>query len=374
MVTHALLSLGCQKPAECNESGGIRSQDVVKIGTGSPITVISLDTSPSVGSSLFQSALEYLGYDYYILGSPIDNPQPKRSGVFKQALWYYRMKRYQNIVNAIAATDPGRIVLMTDANDVLFRDKPASIEKEFLALGKPIVLSGSVYCCNTSYIDYIRAEARRLHIDDVESTDPAVAEIVKQIAFLMGARGAAFGRPEWPAGLWTPAAIREMQAVKAIAMEPDGPATKYRYVNAGGIIGFAGALRAAMEEIDIQPFEDDEERWNLWYANVGYPSGRAIIDYRQKIFAVVNEIEDQDGLVRILFDDIPNMPKRKFFDLFFDQATDSFVNVFGNYPKVFHCGGCFESQMRDYRTWVTNSFSSRNEVFNAKDLEFLDKC
>jgi len=367
------INSACPQPAVCKQNTGLRTSDVIKT-VGSNVTVVSLDTAPSPGSSLFQSALDSLGYDYYLLGTTEEKPQPARNGIFRQALWYYRFNRYHDIVTEIAARKPKQIIALSDANDVLFVGRSSAVEAAFKELGKDIVITGQIYCCNVRQIDYVREVAKDLHIDNIESADPRVQEIVKPLAISIAVMGKRFGGQDLPGWLWTEPAQRIMRGIKKIQMKPNGPATKYRYVNAGGIIGYADAIMKAMSEIDMQPYDDDEQKWNTWYAEIGYPSGRATIDYEQKIFAMVNDPGDIQGDTRILFDDVVELPERKFFDLKLDDATSEFVNAFGNRPKVFHCAGCWKGEMKDFRTRIVNSFANFSNIFKAQDLDFLQSC
>jgi hypothetical protein len=368
LATCSVLAGACTPPAICKESlGKVRSTDFHKVGTNpANLVVVALDTEPTVGSGLFQSTLDHFGYEYYLLGSVSARAAyPVKNGVFKPHVMSLKSIRFHETIDKIVA-ERGEdvIILLSDASDVLFTQAPEVVLERFKQLSKDIVLTAELGCCNVNLMPYIEKAAKNLGIDDIHSMDPEVIASVKQITQMMPVLGTSLGYGDEPVYLWTPEAKRIVSLYKKIPVEPHGPATKYRFLNAGGMIGKAGALQKAYAEINFQIFDDEQEKWLLWYGEKGFYDGRAILDYHQSIFAVVNEIEDHDGDMRILFDDFPALPERKSFTYHDDK----------NGPVVFHCAGCSSAQMRSFRNQIVTKSQSKGDVFSVEQLEFINQC
>ena len=377
---------GCNRgsQAECQVKLPKRTADKHGHSTdpNNELIVLSMDTVPTLSTSVFESVLKHFNYEYILLGSPPENPQPPSNGLFKLTFWNYRFHRYLSLIKQM---DPEKIVLLTDANDVMFAGGPKEIVDKFKSMNKRIVLSGNMCCCNVGIYDYVKtlAERRTPPISDLESTDPLIVSMVKNIVDLAGFSPTQFGEQPAPSRLWTPQAKHEIELIKKIPFKnstPPGPATKYRYLNAGGIIGYAKDLAAAMEEINPQKFDDDEEQWSLWYAKPdgGYESKKAIIDYEQRIFAVVDEMENRDGEVRILYGDYPGAPdaypSSKFFNFTLEESTLRWKNDFGNSPAVFHCAGCGSEKMHTYRKNILDLLPELKKVLTEKEVTYIEKC
>jgi hypothetical protein len=369
-----VVSPGCSTPEICLHSPPKRTSNLVKVDGNSPIIVVALDTAPNVGSSLFQSTLDYLGYDYYLLGNTKEKPEPVKNGLFRLALWHYRFNRYYDAVSQIAAATPDKLVLLSDASDVLMTRPAKKVAEEFGKLGKDIVLSGTIYCCNVNPLAYVRTAAKTLHIDDIESSDPKTSHQVKCLTSTVMFSGGQHGGRDLPGMLWMSQTQKILEGIRKIPFEPLGPATKFRHINAGGIIGPASKLKQAMSEIPMEPYGDDEELWHDWYTNIGYPSGRATIDYKQHIFAVVSEEPNIPAETPILFGDAPSLPERIFFNLKPDPKAIGFRNVFGNMPSALHCAGCNGNQMSYFRKRVRDLFPNPEKIFKQPDLEFVESC
>lgn len=330
-------------PQRCRGDGTLRKTDK-HVGSHPELVVISLDTTPSPASEMFEATLQHFGYEYHLLGSTKSDPQPPSNGVFKLAIWHYRFLRYRALVEKIAQETPNKIILLSDANDVLIAAPPEEVVEKFKALNQRILLTGHMSCCNVRLYEYVKDKALSMHFseDDLFSTDPSIKSYIAPLQYLLAVEGRVHGFSDGPTYLWTPAAQREMALIKAIPMQPEGPASKYRYLNAGGILGYAEDLLAAMNEIDMQPFDDDEERWTLWYAqkNGGYHTNRALIDYQREIFALVDDYASEKDKLRVLFDDLPELPTGRFFNFTFDEDKQRWKTEFGTYPAIFHCAGC----------------------------------
>lgn len=368
---------------ECTEKLPRRTEDLIITQNLNPeLVVVSLDTAPTKASNIFEHNLKTLGYDYILLGSTKDNPQPPNNGVFKLALWNYRFHRYLDQIKTIAQATPNRIVALSDANDVIFVSPPQEIVSSFKAFKKSIVLSGTMYCCNIDRFHYVKkmAGAQTPPITNIESTDPATLDIIKILADRASTSPEYFGLLPAPLYLWTPQAQAEIRVIKRIPLRPDGPATKNRFVNAGGIIGYANALLQAMEEINSQPYNDDEELWNTWYGKVGggFDRGAAIIDYEQRIFAVVDEMSDRDDEVRILFDDYimanKSLPESKFFNFSVPPNSPRWTSIYDTTPGIFHCAGCKPRNMHDYRIKLFEQEPTLKSSLDKNLQDFLQKC
>ncbi len=346
-------------PQECRGPGKTRTVDLHAGDPNSELAVVSIDTTPGPASQMYEATLNHFGYEHYLLGSTKEKPQPPSNGVFRLAFWHYRYQRYLETVQQIAKTNPRKIIILSDANDVLFAAPPAELIQKFKQTGKEIILTGHMSCCNVRLYEYVREEAKSLHFEesDLFSTDPKIKDSIGLLQFLLAVQGRKYGDSDGPLYLWTPAAQREMKLIKAIPM-----VTKYRYVNAGGVMGYANSLAKAMTELNMQPFDDDEEQWTLWYAgaNGGYHSQRALLDYQRDMFALVDDfVEGETDKLRVLFDDQPELPTGKFFNFTLDAQKNRWKTEFGTYPVIFHCAGC-------------NVSSEKMRIFHERILRVMD--
>lgn len=361
------LLIACDPDPKCKDgSGWSRTEDFHQKGTGNAnLIVVSLDTEPTMGSSLFQSTLDHFGYEYYLLGSKSSQiPYPVKNGIFKLEIFGYRTARYKEaIAKIITEKGPKTVVVLSDAGDVLVTRGPGDVLEAFKKSGKDILFTAEMGCCNVNVLPYVEQIAKSMGIDDVRSSDPRVVSIVSQIAKMVPVMGQSLGFGNEPIYLWTPEAKRVLALMRQVPLKPHGPATQYRYLNAGGIIGYADALQAALSDLPSNSFYDDQEGWSLWFGEIGYPQGKAILDYRQSLFAMVNEIKDLDGLIRALFDDFPTLPQGK--DFVFNPKNDG--------PSFFHCAGCSLQQMRSFRQQIVRGLKEQN-VFTEQQKEFVDQC
>jgi len=363
-----VLLIACDPPApKCQEtSGWSRTEDFHQKGKGDTnLVVVSLDTEPTMGSSLFQSALDHFGYEYYLLGSKSAAiPYPVKNGIFKLEIFGYRTARYREAIDRIIAEKgPRAVIILSDAGDVLVTRGPQDILEAFKKSGKEILFTAEMGCCNVNILPYVEKIAKDLGIDNVRSSDPRIVSIVSQIAKMVPVMGTSLGYGNEPVYLWSPEAKRILALMRQVPLEPHGPATQYRYLNAGGIIGYAGALKQALSDLPSSNFYDDQEGWSLWYGEIGYPQGKAILDYQQSLFAMVNEIKDLDGLIRALFDDFSILPHGKDFIFNTDNVGAGF----------FHCAGCSQQQMRSFRQQIVNGLKEKN-IFTTQQREFVDQC
>lgn len=137
-----------------------------------------------------------------------------------------------------------RIVLFVDAYDSLLLPSRRRIVEKFLEFEKPIVVSAEKGCW----------------------PDPELAERYPRAAPLRRARG---------------------QPLRA-ALRPEPPSpSPFRYLNSGGFMGYAGALRDALREMVFPEWDRDQRLLTRYF--LGHPGGIAL-DYGADIFQTLFEV------------------------------------------------------------------------------------
>ncbi len=96
------------------------------------ITVLYVATKSTPSMVNFEKSLAKFGYQYERLGSG-----EKWGG------WRHRMQLYQQ---ACSARDPQELIILTDADDVLFTKEPTGLKEQFEKFGTPIVASAEHSC------------------------------------------------------------------------------------------------------------------------------------------------------------------------------------------------------------------------------------
>jgi len=74
--------------------------------------------------------------------------------------------------------------------------------------------------------------------------------------------------------------------------EQDGPLSPYRYLNAGGYIGYAGALREAIQELSPRDDDRSDQRHYTRYF-LDHPD-KVSLDYRATIFQTLFDVAPDD--------------------------------------------------------------------------------
>ncbi|MBL4818801.1 MAG: hypothetical protein JKY15_06175 [Deltaproteobacteria bacterium] len=360
------------EPAYCKNSLGTkRTQDLHHLAnSGNPekVVVLTIDTSPTKRSELLESTLKYFDYEYYILGNQNakQQPHPKKSGVFREYFFSYKLYRYLDTLQEIMTIrGPKSIVVLTDASDVMFALGPKAIKDRFEKLGQPIILSGEMLITATR-LPYIKRFAQELHMEEeLESTNSDTIKLVELLREVVIFKGTSWGYGDLPFVLWMPEVQETVSLIKKIPVEPNGPANQFRYVNSGGIVGYADALIEALEDMDIQIGDDDQAIWNQWYGAIGYPRNKGLIDYQQTTLAQINHDFDMDAVFRFLFDDFPTLPSKPPFVFKWEPDT---------MPVAYHCAGCNQSNMRSFHRQIVNTLQERFEIFSKEQLQFVNGC
>lgn len=94
----------------------------------------------------------------------------------------------------------------------------------------------------------------------------------------------------------------------AAAYAPLGSGEAFRFLNSGQYMGYAAAVKAMLDEVDLDlalhyahrgadPLEVDDQRWFTRFFLANEPSGRVALDRGAKVFSTTLEVEPEDILV-----------------------------------------------------------------------------
>jgi hypothetical protein len=308
---------------------------------------VSTQENP-VATALFKRVQD-LGYDLHVVDDV--GFKPEQSQRSKQFFWPHRVRAYQTVLRDLVDNrdQADRLVVLSDANDV-YAIRPAT---EFVATFKSqdyrIILSGMTYCCNIYLEDYAKQIAKLEDRGGVfEYNSPEFDPDAQEEFWLRAKSGNHALNPESLHGrAWTESFKTIVDNTSALLKRNNRTEEKYRFVNAGQIAGYAGALLETMSKVfDVAQF-DDEERWNLWYSKNGLQDNLATIDYGQEFFQVIPEWHESWAvpihLASYQVNDISQLPR--FLDPSFSkEIKPNGVAIkalaFGSYPFFLHCPNC----------------------------------
>ena len=343
-----------------------RTSDLNKLNVNpsSNLSYLKLSTKPSIDSYGFEQILEKFKFNRLLLGNLETNPQPNSKYLSKYLFWKWRIDKYIDGLNIIKRSKPGSVVLLADSDDVTIINTPDIILEKFMKFrndGFKIVLSGQVYCCN---IDRVKFFMKMFNIPDEQSLISAIDGKEDYFYKIIESMWNLEEDNLNPGLTWTTEGKEIVNNLKNLS-ELNINNSPYRYINAGTIIGEVDALLKLYKDIknDLEQYTlslDDEGSFNLWYAdsfNRNNIETKAIIDYGQEIFCVVDELETRPKERQFLVDNTTD----EFTKLRINSSGE-IINQYDKKPDVFHYAGYKYNFLQGIRKWV---------IFNAPKLKWL---
>lgn len=337
----------------------------------SNLVYLTVSTNPSIESYGLEKVIENFNYNRVLLGSTTATPQPQSGPLFRYLFWRWRLDRYHEGLKDIKIQNPDAVVLMTDADDVTIVESPDVVLHKFENFkrnGFKIVFSGQIYCCNIDRLKYLM---KIFNVADEAALTSAIAGKEKYFLKIIDSM---WNQEDISKGInpgltWTPEGEAIITALKNLPLNTDD--SPYRYINAGTIIGEVDALIELIQDVknDYTQYTfslDDEGTYNTWFSsstNRTRSTTKATIDYKQEIFAVVDEFENRDNERKFLVDSTSN----EFTKLKIDPVDKKITNQYNKKPAVFHYAGYKSSFLQGIRNWVINNAPKLNWLKTSSD-------
>lgn len=336
------------------------------------LVIFALDTNPNEDSLIYRKIVKNLGYKYKMFRSEKDHPMPAFGPMFKQALWYHRTLRYIAELKKLENND---VVIFSDVRDVTFFGSANETLSEFKKLDKKIIISSTFQCCTVNYIPYVKKYAKKIGYPwNVKNEAFPTPEEQKEIKILwnmyfeneeshLAQSNEIYGR-KWPnADFINNYKLKEQYF----------HLSNNQYANAGTIIGYRDDFLKAFEQMDPQPWYDDEETWNYWFSKLPNYS-EYTLDFKDNIFGIVTSTSrPKSGELKQLFLEkfYPEnkFPYKKFFR--FTVNNGEFVSYWGGKTKIFHCPGCSTKEVNEMRKKIVEllivKYPALNKFFTEKE-------
>ena len=340
------------------------------------IVVLSMDTNPNIESKAFLKTLKHFKYNTIVLRNIKSNQQPKFGKTFRYRFWRYRFDRYLESLekicnNVFSSLDKDSIVVITDFNDVSVHASPVETINKFLNSDRDVIISGQTYCCNVDRIKYLKSHMTPEGFQRISKDENVLSYTVDKIWNTSNDTNVK------PGLLGLPDAKKIINGLK-INYENQYE-TNYRYVNAGTIIGRAKKILEVFKQIknDADLYTDtldDEGNLNLWFVknlkkeSTDITKINALIDYKQKIFAVVDELDNRPKELKELNGQEPSI----FFPFTYDTTEQRFKNKYGNFPIFVHYAGIEGSGLHGIRRAFIEKLNEKEKIFDEDD-EFIKK-